>query len=202
MYKDDVMIFEKENTEEKIIDSTFHILEKEGVQKATTKRIAAEAGVNEVTIFRKFGNKKNLIETTKEHYMKKLMFKLERNFSFSEDDEIEDYLKSCFYGILKFSEDDFNIIKIALQENTDVPEKTLQMSKITDTVLNKLDEFFKLQIENGVIKNINSKAVTLMCYSLIFQSLILWQIYEKHTEIEPDYYADEFIDILFNGIKP
>ena len=48
----------------------------------------------------------------------------------------------------------------------------------------------------------NSKAVTLMCYSLIFQSLILWQIYEKHTEIEPDYYADEFIDILFNGIKP
>lgn len=63
MYKDDVMIFEKENTEEKIIDATFHILEKEGVQKATTKRIAAEAGVNEVTIFRKFGNKKNLIET-------------------------------------------------------------------------------------------------------------------------------------------
>lgn len=202
MYKDDVMIFEKENTEEKIIDATFHILEKEGVQKATTKRIAAEAGVNEVTIFRKFGNKKNLIETTKEHYMKKLMFKLERNFSFSEDDEIEDYLKSSFYGILKFSEDDFNIIKIALQENTDVPEKTLQMSKITDTVLNKLDEFFKLQIEKGVIKNINSKAVTLMCYSLIFESLILWQIYEKHTEIEPDYYADEFIDILFNGIKP
>lgn len=111
MYKVNNMIFEKENTEEKIIDATFHILEKEGVQKATTKRIVAEAGVNEVTIFRKFKNKKNLIETTKEHYMKKLMFKLERNFSFSEDDEIEDYLKSSFYGILKFSEDDFNITK-------------------------------------------------------------------------------------------
>ena len=37
-------------------------VQKEGVQKATTKKIAAEAGVNEVTIFRKFENKKNLIE--------------------------------------------------------------------------------------------------------------------------------------------
>ena len=54
------MLFEKENTEEKIITATFNIVQKEGVQKATTKKIAAEAGVNEVTIFRKFENKKNL----------------------------------------------------------------------------------------------------------------------------------------------
>lgn len=52
------MLFERENTEEKIIAATFNIVQKEGVQKATTKKIAAEAGVNEVTIFRKFDNKK------------------------------------------------------------------------------------------------------------------------------------------------
>ena len=60
------MLFERENTEEKIIRATFNIVQKEGVQKATTKKIAAEAGVNEVTIFRKFENKKNLIESTKD----------------------------------------------------------------------------------------------------------------------------------------
>lgn len=45
------MLFERDDTEEKIIVATFNILQKEGVQKATTKKIAAEAGVNEVTIF-------------------------------------------------------------------------------------------------------------------------------------------------------
>ena len=62
------MLFEKENTEEKIITATFNIVQREGVQKATTKKIAAEAGVNEATIFRKFENKKNLIEATKDYY--------------------------------------------------------------------------------------------------------------------------------------
>ena len=53
-------------TDEKIINATFEILQEEGLAKATTKKIAAKAGVNEVTIFRNFKNKKNLIETTKE----------------------------------------------------------------------------------------------------------------------------------------
>ena len=50
-------LINNENTEEKIIEATFRILQKEGVKKATTKKIAAEAGVNEITIFRKFKRK-------------------------------------------------------------------------------------------------------------------------------------------------
>ena len=171
------MMFESESTEEKIIAATFDILQREGVQRATTKRIASEAGVNEVTIFRKFKTKKNLIETTQEKYMKKLLGKLERNFRFKEDEDVEEYLKSSYYGILKFTEDDFNLIKIAMRENINLSEKTMLISMITDTIINKLDEFFKLQIQKKIIKNINSRAISIMCFSLIFQSLVLWQIY-------------------------
>ena len=60
-----IMVIELDNTEEKIVEATFGILQKEGSKKATTKRIAAEAGVNEVTIFRKFESKKNLIKSRK-----------------------------------------------------------------------------------------------------------------------------------------
>lgn len=199
--KYNIMLFEKDNTEEKIIAATFNILQKEGVQKATTKKIAAEAGVNEVTIFRKFQNKKNLIENTKEYYIKKLIFKLEKTFRFKDDETVEEYLKSSFYAILKYSEDDFNIIKIAMQENTDAPEKKLLLTRITDTIINKLDDFFKIQIEKNIIKNINSRAISLMCYSIIFHSLILWQIYEDNSDVGPDYYADDFLDILVHGIE-
>lgn len=195
------MIFKKEDTEEKIIQATFRILQKEGIRKATTKRIATEAGVNEVTIFRKFENKKNLIETTKEHYMKVLLDKLENNFDFDEDEDIEEYLKSSFNGILNFTEDDFSIIQISMQEIEDVPDKKLLISHVTDTILNKLEEFFKLQLEKDIIKDVNPKAISILCFSLIFQSLILWQIYGTSHKIDPDYYADDFLDIIFNGIK-
>lgn len=195
------MIFKRENTEEKIIDATFKILQKEGIQKATTKRIAKEAGVNEVTIFRKFENKKNLIKTTKEHYMNVLLDKLENNFDFDEDEGIEEYLKSSFNGILNFTEDDFSIIRIAMQEVEDIPDKKLLISHVTDIILNKLEEFFKLQLKKDIIRSIEPKAISILCFSLIFQSLILWQIYGTNRNIAPDYYADDFLDIIFNGIK-
>lgn len=133
--------------------------------------------------------------------MKRLLDKLERTFRFKEDEEIEEYLKSCYFRVLKFTEDDFNIIKIAMQENINSSEKKLLFSKITDTIISKLDDFFKLQIQKKIIKEITPQAISIMCFSLIFQSLILWQIYGSTIDIEPDYYADDFLNILFNGIK-
>lgn len=196
------MLFEKENTEEKIITATFNIVQREGVQKATTKKIAAEAGVNEVTIFRKFENKKNLIEATKDYYMTKLLSRLEETFDYDEDESIEDYLKHCFHGILDFSQEDISIIRVAMQEIKGETDKKLLISHITDTIINKMEEFFKLQLEKGVIKNVNSKAISVMCFSIIFQSTILWQIYGNNADIDSDIFADDYLDIIFNGIKP
>lgn len=196
------MLFEKENTEEKIITATFNIVQREGVQKATTKKIAAEAGVNEVTIFRKFENKKNLIEATKDYYMSKLLSRLEETFDYDEDESIEDYLKHCFHGILDFSQEDISIIRVAMQEITGETDKKLLISHITDTIINKMEEFFKLQLEKSVIKNVNSKAISVMCFSIIFQSTILWQIYGNNADIDSDIFADDYLDIIFNGIKP
>lgn len=190
----------KENTEEKIIKATFDILQREGVQKATTKKIAAEAGVNEVTIFRKFENKKNLVEITIDYYMERLLGKLEDCFSFDEDEEIEVYLKECFNGVLNFSKDDFSIIRVAMQEISDEPDKKLLMTHITDVILNKLEEFFVLQSEKGVIKDLNPKAIAVLCHGLIFHSLMLLQIYGDSQNIEPDHFADDFLKIIFDGI--
>ena len=196
------MLFERENTEEKIITATFNIVQKEGVQKATTKKIAAEAGVNEVTIFRKFENKRNLIEATKDYYMTKLLSKLEETFDFDEEDSIEEYLKRSFHGILDFSQEDISIIRVAMQEINGESDKKLLISRITDTIINKMEEFFKLQLEKGEIKNVNSKAISVMCFSIIFQSTILWQIYGNNADIDSDIFADDYLDIIFNGIKP
>ena len=83
------MKIELDNTEEKIVRAAFDIIQKEGLTKATTKRIAAEAGVNEVTVFRKFKNKNNLVEITKAYHFQILIGKLEEIFDFREDEETD-----------------------------------------------------------------------------------------------------------------
>ncbi|MDP3484393.1 MAG: helix-turn-helix domain-containing protein, partial [Methanobacteriaceae archaeon] len=54
-----------DNTEDRILDATIKLLDEVGWDGATTKKIAAEAGVNEVTLFRKFKTKNLLLEAAK-----------------------------------------------------------------------------------------------------------------------------------------
>ena len=37
---------------------------------------------------------------------------------------------------------------------------------------------------------------------MLFQSVILWKIYNKDLEFETNYYADDLINIMFEGINP
>ena len=197
------MIMEEySSTDEKIIKATFEILQEEGFAKATTKKIAAKAGVNEVTIFRNFTNKKNLVEATKEYHQQILINKLGEIFEFEENDEIEEYLKISFFGILNLSEEDLSILRVAMEEVREDPEKKILISNITDVVLNKLEEFFKIKMEKGIIREVNPKSLAIMCFGMLFQSVLLWKVYNHDLDFETNYYADDLIDLMYEGIKP
>ena len=157
--------------------------------------------MNEVTIFRKFENKNNLIEITKEYYFKIFLQELEGIFDFNEDDEIETYLQSNFQGLLNISDNDVNVLKIALEEVRDTPQEKKLISEISNTIIDKLEEFFINQIEKGKIRAVDSRVLSLMCYSMTFQSIVLYKVYDEDPDIDNDYYAKNFLDILYNGIK-
>ena len=158
--------------------------------------------MNEVTIFRNFSNKNNLVELTKDYYLQLLIGKLEKIFEFEEDEDIEEYLKISFFGILSLSEEDLSIIRVAMEEVREDPEKDILISEITDVILNKLEEFFKIKIEKGIIREVNPKSLAIMCFGMLFQSVILWKIYNKDLEFETNSYADDLINIMFEGINP
>lgn len=48
-------------SKEKILDASIRLFTENGYKKTTTKLIAKEAGVNEVTIFRQFGSKEGIV---------------------------------------------------------------------------------------------------------------------------------------------
>ena len=196
------MNMELDETQEKIINATFKILENEGIEKVTTKKIASEAEVNEVTIFRKFQTKNNLIAVAKDYYIEIFIQKLEDVFDFTGEEEMEEYFRNCFKGILNLSESDFNLIKIAIEEVRSGPEKKSLLITILDAIISKLETFFKLQQEKGNVKDINPRVLSVMCYSMIFQSVTLWKIYESEPNLDMELYGKGFLDVFFNGIKP
>ena len=89
-----------------------------------------------------------------------------------------------------------------MEEVREDPEKDILISEITDVILNKLEEFFKIKIEKGIIREVNPKSLAIMCFGMLFQSVILWKIYNKDLEFETNYYADDLINIMIEGIHP
>jgi AcrR family transcriptional regulator len=49
------------STDDRILHAAIRVFEEVGFRAATTRRIASEAGVNEVTLFRRFGSKEHLL---------------------------------------------------------------------------------------------------------------------------------------------
>ena len=195
------MTIELDETGEKIVKATFDIIKREGIAKATTKKISAEAGFNEVTIFRKFENKNNMIEITKEYYTQKLISQLEEAFDFKGDEKVEEYLQNNFIGLLNLPDEDFGIIKVGMEEAGDVSDRKRLLSQITDAIISKFEAYFKLQIEKGAIRDVDARVLGVLCYSMTFQSIVLYRIYNDADDVEKEEYGKNYLDILFNGIK-
>ncbi|RMF17660.1 MAG: TetR/AcrR family transcriptional regulator [Candidatus Dadabacteria bacterium] len=52
---------------DRIIEAAFQLFTEKGIEATTTREIAAHAGVNEVTLFRHFGNKDGIVRAAVEH---------------------------------------------------------------------------------------------------------------------------------------
>ena len=59
-------------SDEKILQAAVDVISERGYAGATTKQIASRAGINEVTLFRRFGNKKNVMRSVVEREAKRL----------------------------------------------------------------------------------------------------------------------------------
>ena len=188
-----------DETSLKIMKATLVVLQKEG-SKATTKKIAVESGFNELTIFRKFKNKNNLINATKDYYLKLLMYKLEDAFDYDEDEGIDEFLRITFFGILNLEESDFDILRIAMEEVRESSDNKSIIFEVTKFIIEKLEGFFKIQIEKGIVKDMDLRSIAVMCYNSIFQSVILWRIYNIDVGFDTNKYVDNILKMLLEGI--
>jgi AcrR family transcriptional regulator len=110
-----------------------------GIRGATTKRIAHEAGVNEVTLFRHFGSKEALMQEA-------LAWKAEQSLDCrlpeSPADPERELTEFCakYYGALWDSRE---LIRVCLGEFADHPEATHVACRTPTRIANQLEAYLK-----------------------------------------------------------
>lgn len=194
------MEIELDKTEQKIVDATIFLLDKEGMNGTTTKKIAKKAEVSEVTVFRKFKSKDNLLKIAKIYYSDYFLEKISDIFTNYEDTDLELLLKNTWWKLVNFLDNNLDIIKIALDELMSNLEEEKIFSKFSDEVLKNLTNIFQEQIDKGKIRKINPSAAALTVFSVIVEGIIFWKFESKVSNDDTNKYLDDFLDIFIKGI--
>ena len=189
-----------QNTEDRILDATIKLLDKVGWKGATTKRIAAEAGVNEVTLFRKFKSKELLLKAAKKRSANKFLEELELLFTIDDNGDIRTYLTTIWQNASEMINKRINLIRISMEEVRGIPFEEKVLPKISKMIIDHLANYFKKQIKNRLIRNINPELAALNIFSIVFQTNIVWKIYDQKPPVEERCIIENFLEIFLKGI--
>lgn len=189
-----------QDTEDRILDATIKLLDKVGWKGATTKRIAAEAGVNEVTLFRKFQSKELLLKAAKKRNANKFLEELELLFEIDDGGDIKTYLLTIWQNASEMINKRINLIRISMEEVRGIPFEEKVLPKISKMIIDYLANYFEKQIDKGLIRNINPEVAALNIFSIVFQTNIVWKIYDQKQPIEDEAIMENFLEMFLKGI--
>jgi TetR/AcrR family transcriptional regulator len=187
------------STEQKIIEAAMKSFVKEGYRGATTKHIAREAGVNEITLFRKFKSKENILQVALNKNKEAMSQLLDETLIMTDEADLSQCLRNLWVNADRVV--DNNILLLLLQKREIIPVVALAMESMKDVLLSKLREFFEYHKKRGKLREVNVNAAALAFISFFAVSNPPKHFTKsKHPE-KPIPPFDEFIEIFMNGIS-
>lgn len=185
-------------TADKIIHATTILLKKHGYNGVTTKAIAAEAQVNETTIFRHFGSKQGIVEAIvdKHSYLPQFEKLLREEAA---DDPRSDLLKVCEH-YLQFFQQNADIILIGFRDKGLVPKLDKKLSQLPLQLQALLTEYFERLKQNEMIEVEDAQLVAMsflsMCYG--FQTGIL--MHSASLKVDERKFYRHSVELFVKGL--
>lgn len=192
----------KPNTDERLLEATLKLISEKGYLRATTKDIAREAGVTEVTLFRHFGSKERLFEEV----INKYTFLPSLRDLLSEISEYSDSSENVLYaiGVLFFEtlKERKSLIKIMTSEINIYPEKIREIyTQFIDETDRILAGYFRSQQKKGMLRQFSPEMAAGVFLGMIFSYFRLEEIVKGRNirKKELDGIIKGFVEIFVHG---
>ncbi|HET8686029.1 MAG TPA: TetR/AcrR family transcriptional regulator [Methanosarcina sp.] len=194
-----------EDTEQRILDAALRVFASEGYTGATTRRIAEEANVAEVTLFRKFQSKENLL---REVLIKNraVFSTLDSLFQIETNIDLETDLRNTGRNVAKAMKDKKRdgkyrmFMAMLFEEGRRRPEVAEVLSSVFQMNISHLSNYFELQIKNGKMRNVNPRSAALAFISYFAHVSLLTGVFGEGFLGDSDEEIERFIDIFTKGI--
>ncbi len=190
---------ERKKTIDRIIEGAARVFSDKGYEGATTREIAATAGVNEVTLFRHFGTKKGIFLAV-----------IER---FSARPGLEEAMEKRMTGDLRR---DLIILGLHFYKTITARRKQIIMTldaaerlpEIRDAVFRTpehqnglLAAYLRDQMKRGVIRPLSDPGLAAQAFfGMLFEHAIRAWLLPRKTKQSPETIAAAYVEIFLRGI--
>jgi AcrR family transcriptional regulator len=194
-------------SKDKILQAAINMFSQKGYENSSTLDIAKEAGVAEVTLFRNFKSKHNLLYQILSPLFIKItspviLKDVKKQFGDVEGDS-EEVLEAVFRDRLDLIEKNEKVVKVLLRE-------ALNREEILESIVNNITipakretlKFVKSKKETGEFRDVKEQAVVDLLFYAMFGYVLSHHVFqiEAFSE-EQDEVVETMIDLLLNGIK-
>lgn len=190
-----------EDTRNAIIEAAFQVFSCKGYNAATTKEIAMEAGVAEVTLFRHFKTKQELLYEVARDRAVYNVEKLQRLVEENMDLPPAEALQIIIGDRIQVMRENQNLMRFGLVEaHHDQELLKMYETRVIKPVLESMEHYLRVQIARGHFRQVN-----VMAASRILMAMIVSQVFNFPILMEPprDYQAtaQELTDIYLRGLE-
>jgi AcrR family transcriptional regulator len=188
------------SVEERVLEAAKNLFVRHGFKSATTKRIAENAGVNEVTLFRKYRTKERLMDTVIANTEANALASLEPIFDLDKDSFVHNALRAFGHNLIKFTKKEQDLMILQYAEGLRLPSVAESLSSVPQQILTHLTEYFEQQIQKGTVRKIDPKAAALILLSYVSFSRIAELLFGEDFIDDHEKAFDDFLDVFTGGI--
>jgi len=190
----------KTSTQQRLLDATLKMISEKGYLGATTREIAREAQVTELTLFRHFGTKEKLFEELLRNHT--FLPRLRELLPELEGLPYEDGLRLIARKFLLSLKERKAMVKIMYSEVTIYPEKIRGVyNKFMDDLRATLARYFKSQRKKGILRNVSPEMAARLFLGILFSYFRAEEIMRKDgmKKQKMEKNIKEFVDIFMFG---
>ncbi|WP_280769346.1 TetR/AcrR family transcriptional regulator [Salipaludibacillus daqingensis] len=188
-------------TDEIILETAIDLMEKKGFKAVTTKEIASKSGFSEMTLFRHFGTKKNILEKAVETYsylidMKSILY-----------DKVEYDLRKDLTRVSKtyhrYNQQNYKMVLLSFQERNTHPFIGESLSENPKQLKMYLVEYFKEMQKRNKMVAVDPEIQAMNFLWMNLGYFLSYQLGGRKVAVVPlDKFIDDSVDLFVKGLMP
>jgi AcrR family transcriptional regulator len=195
--------------DEEILKAAMKTIVREGYDGATTKLIADEAGINEVTLFRKFHSKENILQAVIMQQRDNALQALTSAFlsrGVHEDDKgnaprIATTLTELGDRLIEFMKTRMDLMILLMSEGRRKPSVAKVISSIPQDMIVQLRKLFEEQMRLKKIRDVDPQLAAATFLGFLFYYSLMKELFNDKVIKENKGILDGFVDIFLNGVR-